>query len=396
MSLSMSHKTLFNARNPVGVRLIESLYVLVFIGLFFLPLPLSAESVDSEWNGVGRIVAVGDIHGDYENYMKVLREAGLINRRGKWSGGETHFVQVGDIPDRGPGTDKIIRHLMKLEKQAQKAGGRVHALIGNHEAMNILGDLRYVHPGEYAALVTRSSKRLRDDYYQRVVDYLGGIEEPPLIDDAFRDEWMQEHPLGYVEHRQIWDPNGEFGAWVAGHNAIVKINGMLFVHGGLGPMTLELTLTDINTQIRAELSAASSGDDLLADAEQGPLWYRGLSRQETTLEAAHVDALLKHFDAHRIVVGHTPGFGTVVPRFLAKVLVIDTGISAHYGGHIASLEIVDDQIFINQGGEQIAIPQSQEDLLRYYRRVRELEPEVKNLEVLVDRLENPPVPVAVE
>lgn len=353
-------------------------------------LPVSfAQAIDSEWSGVARIVAVGDIHGDYENYLQVLREAGLINGRNKWVGGETHFVQVGDLPDRGPDTDKVIRHLMGLEKQAKKAGGYVHALIGNHEAMNIIGDLRYVHPGEYAAFKTRRSKGLRDNYYQRVVDHLGSLEKPPVIDEAFRDAWMQEHPLGYVEHRQIWHPGGEFGKWVAGHNAVIKINRTLFVHGGLGPMTLELSLAGMNEQIRAELSNPVPAQGLLAEAEEGPLWYRGLSRTETELEAAHLDALLAHFDADRIVVGHTPGFGTVVPRFASQVLAIDSGISAHYGGQRASLLIEEDGLFTTQRGERVVIPTSSEGLLTYYRRIAELEPDVKNLKALIYRLENP-------
>ena len=68
------------------------------------------------WTGVDRLVAVGDIHGDYENYLAILEAAGLVDKRGKWAGGETHFVQTGDIPDRGPDTLKIIEHLDKLAK----------------------------------------------------------------------------------------------------------------------------------------------------------------------------------------------------------------------------------------------------------------------------------------
>ena len=68
-----------------------------------------------------------------------------------WSGGATHLVQLGDVPDRAPDTRKILDLLMRLEPQARRAGGYVHALIGNHEAMNVYGDLRYVSEGEIAA-----------------------------------------------------------------------------------------------------------------------------------------------------------------------------------------------------------------------------------------------------
>ena len=87
---------------------------------------------DFHWEGVERIVAIGDLHGDYENYLAALKAAGLVDRRGKWIGGETHLVQTGDLPDRGPDTGKIIEHIQRLGKQAQRKGGRVHNLIGNH------------------------------------------------------------------------------------------------------------------------------------------------------------------------------------------------------------------------------------------------------------------------
>ncbi|MBT5724208.1 MAG: protein-tyrosine-phosphatase, partial [Gammaproteobacteria bacterium] len=105
------------------------------------------------FKGVDRIVAVGDLHGDYDQYIKVLTTNGLVDEQLRWQGGKTHFVQLGDVVDRGPDSLRIIRHLMKLEKEAKKKGGRVHVLIGNHEVMNIQNDLRYVHPGEYSALI---------------------------------------------------------------------------------------------------------------------------------------------------------------------------------------------------------------------------------------------------
>ena len=166
---------------------------------------LAAQSIQDEWEDVERLVVVGDIHGDYDNYIKVLREAGIINRRGNWTGDETHLVQVGDIPDRGPDTTKIINHLQKLERQALRDGGYVHVLIGNHEFMNVTGDLRYVHPGEYESLTTRNSKRLQDAYYRQTVQAIEAQnenrEEPVIIDDAFRERWYAEFPPGYVEHR---------------------------------------------------------------------------------------------------------------------------------------------------------------------------------------------------
>ncbi len=108
-----------------------------------------------------RIVAVGDLHGDYDAWTAIARAAGLTDAKGRWAAGATTLVQMGDVADRGPDSLKIIRHLMKLQREASKRGGRVIVLVGNHEAMNMTGDLRYVHPGEYRAFVDRNSEARR-------------------------------------------------------------------------------------------------------------------------------------------------------------------------------------------------------------------------------------------
>ena len=135
------------------------------------------------------IIAVGDIHGDYDAYVSILREAGLIDAKGKWSGGRSILVQLGDIPDRGPDTRKIIEHLMGLEKAARRKGGRVAALIGNHEAMNVTGDLRYVTPEEYAAFATRKSPKTRAAYFKKnfatLAEFYRG-KDPALTDDGVK------------------------------------------------------------------------------------------------------------------------------------------------------------------------------------------------------------------
>ena len=97
-----------------------------------------------------RLVVVSDVHGDLGQFVTVLTQAGVIDGARKWTGGTTVVVQTGDVPDRGPDSRKVMDLLMDLEKQARKAGGVVHALLGNHEVMNMVGDLRYVTPEEYA------------------------------------------------------------------------------------------------------------------------------------------------------------------------------------------------------------------------------------------------------
>lgn len=49
---------------------------------------------------VRRIVAVGDLHGDFGNARKVLEMSGVIGKEGEWTGLVDFFVQTGDIIDR--------------------------------------------------------------------------------------------------------------------------------------------------------------------------------------------------------------------------------------------------------------------------------------------------------
>jgi hypothetical protein len=360
-------------------------YLLTAIAL----LSVSISAAEDQWQDVERIVAVGDIHGDYEHFVEVLTSAGLINRRGNWIGEDTHFVQTGDIPDRGPDTDKIIEHMQRLERQAERDGGMVHALIGNHEAMNMLGDVRYVHPGEYAAFRSRRSRQMRSEFYDRYIRQLTARNPEFVEDDTFRESFYAQYPLGFVEQRRAWDKQGEIGAWVVEHNSIIKINRVLFMHGGISPEVLGTSITEINEQIRSEFRGDRAEEAVSAEAENGVLWYRGLANNDELLEQAHVNAVLEFYDVDHIVLGHTPGLGTIYPRFGGKVIVIDTGISNYYGAHLASLLIENGELTTLQRGEQIRIPNGDESLLPYFQAVAELEPNADALNVLIKTLELP-------
>lgn len=359
------------------------------IALFGIACLSVATAAEDSWQGVSRIVAVGDIHGDYDSYIQVLKDAELVNRRGNWIAGDTHFVQVGDLPDRGPDTDRIIEHIQKLQRQSEDDGGKVHALIGNHEAMNMLGDLRYVHPGEYAAFRSSNSRRLRNNLYEYHLEQLRAANPAFEVEEGYRDQFDESYPLGYVEHRLAWDKEGEIGSWVAANNAIVKVNRSLFMHGGLSPTVLGMSIREINDQVRAELNGAMPENGSLSEADYGPLWYRGLASNEEAIEQAHVDAVLEFYDVDHIVIGHTPGLGTVVPRFGGKVIIVDTGISEYYGAHMASLRIEGDRLTTVQQGEEIDIPMGDEPVLSYFKAVAEIESDVSALRNFIDALENP-------
>lgn len=305
--------------------------ILALSALFAFALPAAARAqTPAQWTGVERIVAIGDLEGDYEKFTDMLRTAGVIDAQGNWSGGRTHLVQLGDIPDRGPNSRMIMDLLMRLEPQAQRAGGYVHALIGNHEAMNVTGDLRYVHPGEYAAFATPRSARVRDQYYRQFIRSL--THNPPAtglptIDAAYRAQWDTEHPLGWVEHRQAWSAGGRYGRWVASHDAAIRINDTLFVHGGIGPSFANAPRPAMNTAVSAALRGGRPQVyvDIL-DNQEGPLWYRGLSQNPDATETANLENVLRGQGVARVIVGHTKVTSTVLPRFNGRVLVADIGV----------------------------------------------------------------------
>ena len=128
-----------------------------------------------QWSGVERIVVFADVHGAYKELVTLLQQAGVINQQLHWQGGKTHLVSLGDLLDRGTESRRVMDLIIRLQKEAATAGGKVHQLLGNHEIMNMIGDLRYVAPEEYAAFVDeestsqRQAVRLRYQQYESIV-----------------------------------------------------------------------------------------------------------------------------------------------------------------------------------------------------------------------------------
>lgn len=344
------------------------------------------------WEGVERIVAVGDLHGDYEQYMKVLSSAGLVNKRGRWTGGETHLVQTGDIPDRGPDTLRIIEHLADLKVQAERDGGRVHTLIGNHEAMNSYGDVRYVHEGEFAAFRGPNSERYRQKQWEFHLERLKQVRPEAFLTmnlEQYRVEWEQKVPLGWVEHRLAWAPDGEYGQWVLSNPVAIQVNDTLFVHGGLSPKFCRLSLQEITEQAHAQIRDYDPEAPGIIDDEDGPLWYRGLANEDENAFVPVVEQILERYGARRIVVGHTPTGGVVWPRFGGRVVVNDTGIAAYYGGYDAYLELTGDTAYAGYGEVKLPLPSDPESRLDYLREVIELRPDSAELRALLAELTRP-------
>jgi hypothetical protein len=346
---------------------------------------------EDSWRGVSRVVAVGDVHGDYDQLVQVLKDAGLVDGELRWAGGKTHLVQTGDRIDRGSQSRKVMDLLMRLEKEASKAGGALHALVGNHEAMNMLGDLRDVSPEDIATFAGPDSPRLREALWDKLRVERKSRGEPAASEED-RRRFEAEIPLGWVERRQAFSPRGTYGAWLARQNAVIQIDATLFLHGGISPKYADFSLADLNDKIRRELREPDRATALVATDGEGPLWYRGLAGADPSL-LPHVENVLRRHGARRIVIGHTVTPGLVMPLFGGRVLAIDVGLSRFYGGPPAALILEDGQAFALHRGKRLPLPeQDGEPLLRYVREVAALEPDPSRLKELIGRLEAVPVP----
>lgn len=328
-------------------RLVVQMLLIGLGWLLLLPAPTLADDMVPPMPA--RVIAIGDLHGDLAAWRAIARDAGLIDAKAKWSGGKTVLVQTGDVADRGADTKAIIQDLMRLQKEAARDGGRVVALVGNHEAMNMIGDIRYVTPGEFAAFANSNSVRLRDAVFEAnkaaiVAAYRA--DKPKITDTEARAAWIADTPPGKLEHRAAWSPNGVIGKWVTGNPAVLRLGDTLFVHAGISAAYAQRTPDAINAEVAKALTAREQSDAAIINDQAGPLWYRGLAQADVTgMAGSSADSELRTVlaaqGARHMVIGHTPNLAGVALRHGDRLALIDTGISAAYGGTLGYLEIVD-------------------------------------------------------
>lgn len=309
-----------------------------------------------------RIVAIGDVHGAVTEFTAILQRAGLIDANRRWIGGNTILVQTGDVTDRGTGMREALDLLMALEPQAQKARGRVHMLLGNHEVMNMLGQLRDASPEIFATF--------------------GG--------DA--------------EMRAAFGPKGRYGQWLRRKPIITVLDDTIFMHAGINPAYTEDSIDDLNRRVRRDIEAWDAGiavmverklvpespdfrqaiDAARAEIErinmlhaqgktppdaaelaayllpvanvastslfhaEGPLWFRGFSSWSDQEGEPQVTRLLARHRAKRFVTGHSvQAEGRIRERFGRSVFLIDTGmLGGKYfpGGQPSALEFAAEAI----------------------------------------------------
>lgn len=341
---------------------------------------------------IAPLTAVGDIHGDFQTLRALLRSVGLIDESDRWSGGSRRLVQVGDILDRGAESRKVLDLLMRLEEEALASGGKVTVLLGNHEAMNLFGDLRYTSLQEFRAFAAEEVPEERAKQRRRI-EKLIAEGSPLLLSSCYRKigsnlgpkDFDRYFPPGFFEHRAAFSPAGRYGKWLLSRNAVHLEERTVFLHAGLSARYGAVPIDELNRRIRGALIAyleavaelerhgvydAALGygvlrfildaeklaggphptlapvfgklDDLFAGilfAEEGPLWYRGLAEAKEAVLSSTVGRILAFHDAQRIVIGHTqPASLRIEGRFGNRVILIDTGMNqVFYGGRPSAL-----------------------------------------------------------
>ena len=335
-----------------------------------------------------RIVAIGDVHGAYDEYTTALKRAGLVDDQLKWSGGRATLVQTGDYTDRGTDVRKVLDLLMQLERDAKAAGGMVLPLLGNHEVMNFLGDWRDVTPEICATFATPKSEQRREETWKQYERLKQGRGEPlPPVYAATREQWLEAHPPGCLEYREAMGPSGTYGRWLRQKDIAGEVGSTLFMHAGLNPARpVPKSIADVNERARADITrfdnyrrrvvdkklalpsftlqqmleaganelraalqalekakaektepAGSFDVPFLREVEavleigkwslldpEGPLWFRGYAQWEEASTAPQVNALLDQLKLIRIVVGHT--------------VTSDRKIHTRYGGRVVLMD----------------------------------------------------------
>jgi hypothetical protein len=242
-----------------------------------------------------RVVAVGDLHGDLDNALGVLRMARVVDAGGHWNGGATILVQTGDLMDRGDDSRALLDLFRRLGSEAATAGGTLVDLAGNHEVMNLQGVSRNVSRADLSAF--------------------GGLEA----------------------RAKLFSSDGLYGAWIRSLEVVHEVGSSVFTHGGITPEMARLGLDGMNRAFRAEVDAGGDGPVI---GPAGPLWYRGW------LEKAAPDCdllrrgVLVPLGVRRMVLGHTrQETGRIGAWCDGALLAIDVGIADYAGSHPAALEI---------------------------------------------------------
>lgn len=269
---------------------------------FTVPLKKSLENEPSVFKQPKKMFVVSDLEGQFEGFRTLLIANKIMDENYNWTYGKGHMVICGDLFDRGSTVTEIMWLLYKLEIEAKKAGGYVHTILGNHDIMNLSGDLRYLHP-----------------------------------------KYLESAKLMGVEYMALFTSDTELGHWLRTKNTIEKIGENLAMHAGVSPVINELgySIEKINElcrpfydQVKVLRGVGDPKIDPFFTGKSSLFWYRGYFIEPKATET-DVERTLKLFDVKRIIAGHTILEGNVAFYYGGKVLGVD--VNRHKGDHQAAV-----------------------------------------------------------
>ncbi|MBT9543965.1 MAG: metallophosphoesterase [Candidatus Sericytochromatia bacterium] len=262
-----------------------------------------------------RLVALGDLHGDLDAARRALRLAGAIDAQDHWIGGSLVVVQTGDQLDRGDQELELLDFLDQVATEAEKAGGKMHLLNGNHEIMNVQGDFRYVSPAGF-----QSFDKLK-------------LPEPPSARAL-----LSKVPAFAKQRAIAFLPGGPYSLRLATRKSVLLLGDTVFVHGGVSPQHVDYGIDKLNGDYQNWLKGTVPNLPALLTNDQSPIWSRVYSDPGLTPDCTQLKQTLDKLGLKRMVVGHS-----VHPKVNSacegQIWRIDVGMARAYGGPVQVLEL---------------------------------------------------------
>jgi hypothetical protein len=282
--------------------------------------------------------------------------------------------------DRGDQSKEAFDLLIRLQKEAVESGGKVHFLLGNHEEMNITGIVfrqpQYVSPKQFASFLPEKYRTKKENEFRAQLQNLSEIEansDTSLLDSYMETKWRNLMSDEEAQALYVNTFNEDYGRWICEQNAVIKINDIIFSHGGISERYADWPLQEINDVLRYELNefrrAYKRGitprlKRRILYEPDSPLWNRDLATKEEKTYGRIVKKILKNHRANYMVVAHTPPGSPVVSendkdeialrtRFGQRVWMIDTGIADYYYGILSFLYVEDGVLNMEEWTEAV-------------------------------------------
>ena len=285
--------------------------------------PAAPAEKDFHYPAPARLIAIGDLHGDLAAARAALKLGGAIDSDDHWAGGKLTVVQTGDEIDRADEDRDVLDLFQRLTEEARAAGGRVVALNGNHEIMNVQGDYRYVTPGAVA----------------------------PFAGVSPRSALARDPASPFAARAAAFLPGGAYALKLAQRDVIAMVGESVFVHGGVLPEHVSYGIARINAETRAWMLNGPATAPASVASERGPDWVRDFSVDPVSeANCAVLGRALAALGARRMVVGHTPQKSGVTSGCNDRVYRIDVGLSRFYGGPIQILQITPGGVEVLKAG----------------------------------------------